>query len=58
MVTKDYSQADEVDFDETVALVARLKVIRIFLAYATHANFKVYQMCVKFTFLNGLKRCL
>jgi hypothetical protein len=33
--------------------VARLESIRIFLAYACHKNFKVYQMDVKSTFLNG-----
>ena len=38
---------------ETFAPVARLEAIRIFLAYAAHANFKVYQMDVKSAFLNG-----
>jgi hypothetical protein len=33
--------------------VARLEAIRIFLAYSCHKNFKVYQMDVKSTFLNG-----
>ncbi|KAL8118738.1 hypothetical protein AgCh_016303 [Apium graveolens] len=42
-----------IDFDETFAPVARLEAIRIFLAYASHANFKVYQMDVKNAFLNG-----
>jgi hypothetical protein len=41
------------DFDETFAPVARLEAIRMFLAYACHKNFKVYQMDVKSTFLNG-----
>jgi len=30
-----------------------VEVIRIFLAYSCHKNFKVYQMDVKSTFLNG-----
>ncbi|KAJ9536560.1 hypothetical protein OSB04_un000259 [Centaurea solstitialis] len=32
---------------------ARLKAIRIFLGYAAHRGFKVYQMDVKSAFLNG-----
>ncbi|GJS92663.1 retrovirus-related pol polyprotein from transposon TNT 1-94 [Tanacetum coccineum] len=33
--------------------VARMEAIRIFLAFATYMNFKVYQMDVKSAFLNG-----
>jgi hypothetical protein len=33
--------------------VERLEAIRMFLAYSCHKNFKVYQMDVKSTFLNG-----
>nr|GEY52785.1 retrovirus-related Pol polyprotein from transposon TNT 1-94 [Tanacetum cinerariifolium] len=33
--------------------VARIEAIRIFLAFATYMNFKVYQMDVKSAFLNG-----
>ncbi|GKF29257.1 retrovirus-related pol polyprotein from transposon TNT 1-94, partial [Tanacetum coccineum] len=33
--------------------VARIEAIRIFLAFATYMNFKVYQMDVKGAFLNG-----
>ncbi|KAL8156757.1 hypothetical protein AgCh_001747 [Apium graveolens] len=53
LVAKGYSQQKGIDFDETFAPVARLEAIRIFLAYAAHANFKVYQMDVKSAFLNG-----
>ncbi|KAL8088531.1 hypothetical protein AgCh_038349 [Apium graveolens] len=45
--------AKGINFDETFAPVARLEAIKIFLAYAAHANFKVYQMDVKSAFLNG-----
>jgi hypothetical protein len=41
------------DFDETFAHIARLESIRMLLAYATHHSFKLYQMNVKNTFLNG-----
>ena len=33
--------------------MARLEAIRMFLALSSHKNFKVYQMDVKFAFLNG-----
>nr|GEX71422.1 Gag-Pol polyprotein [Tanacetum cinerariifolium] len=35
------------------ALVARMEAIRIFLAYAAHKSFTVFQMDVKTTFLHG-----
>jgi hypothetical protein len=53
LVCKGYAQVESQDFDETFAPVARLEAIRIFLAYSCHKNFKVYQMDVKSTFLNG-----
>jgi hypothetical protein len=53
LVCKGYAQVEGHDFDETFAPVARLEYIRMFLAYACHKNFKVYQMDVKSTFLNG-----
>jgi hypothetical protein len=40
------------DFNETFAPVARLESIRMFLAYATHHGFKLYQIDVKSAFLN------
>jgi hypothetical protein len=53
LMAKGYSQVEGLDFDETFALVARFESIRILLAYATHHNFKLYQMDVKSAFLNG-----
>jgi hypothetical protein len=53
LVAKDYSQVEGLDFDETFAPVARLESIRMLLTYATHHGFKLYQMDVKSTFLNG-----
>ncbi|GJY33896.1 retrovirus-related pol polyprotein from transposon TNT 1-94 [Tanacetum coccineum] len=40
------------DEDNTVIL-ARLEVVQIFVAYATHKSFAIYQMDVKTAFLNG-----
>jgi hypothetical protein len=53
LVAKGYSQVEGLDFDQTFAPVARLESIRILVAYATHHNFKLYQMDVKSAFLNG-----
>jgi hypothetical protein len=53
LVAKGYSQVECLDFDETFAPVARLESIHILLAYATHHDFKLYQMDVKSAFLNG-----
>ena len=53
LVVKGYSQQEGIDYDETYAPVARIEAIRIFLAFAAHRNFKVYQMDVQCAFLNG-----
>ena len=53
LVAQDFTQVEGLDFEETYALVARLEAIRMLLAYATHHNFKLYQMDVKSAFLNG-----
>ncbi|GJZ71267.1 retrovirus-related pol polyprotein from transposon TNT 1-94 [Tanacetum coccineum] len=47
------SQEEEIDFEESFAPVARLEAVRIFMAYAAHKNFTIYQMDVKTAFLNG-----
>nr|GEW90090.1 putative reverse transcriptase domain-containing protein [Tanacetum cinerariifolium] len=53
LVDQGYSQQESIDYDETFALVARLKAIKIFLAFSTCLNFIVYHMDVKSEFLNG-----
>nr|GEX19495.1 ribonuclease H-like domain-containing protein [Tanacetum cinerariifolium] len=42
-----------IDFEESFSPVARLEAVRIFVAYAAHKSFPIYQMDVKTTFLNG-----
>ncbi|KAI3685310.1 hypothetical protein L6452_34552 [Arctium lappa] len=54
LVAKGYRQEEGIDYDETYAPVARIEAIRMFLAYAAHKNFTVYQMDVKTAFLNGV----
>nr|GFA45708.1 hypothetical protein [Tanacetum cinerariifolium] len=54
LVEVGYSQQEGIDYDETFALVARIEAIHLFLAYAAHKDFTVFQMDVKTTFLNGI----
>ncbi|GJZ04167.1 retrovirus-related pol polyprotein from transposon TNT 1-94 [Tanacetum coccineum] len=53
LVTKGYGQEEGIDFEESFAPVARLKAVRIFMAYAAYKNFLVFQMDVKTAFLNS-----
>nr|GEV88717.1 hypothetical protein [Tanacetum cinerariifolium] len=53
LVAKGYAQKEGVDFEESFAPVALLEVVRLFIAYAAHKSFTVYQMDVKTTFLYG-----
>nr|GEU69951.1 hypothetical protein [Tanacetum cinerariifolium] len=54
LVAVGYSQQEGIDYDDTFAPVARIKAIHLFLAYAAHKDFTVFQMDVKTTFLNGI----
>nr|GEY25948.1 hypothetical protein [Tanacetum cinerariifolium] len=54
LVAVGYSQQEGIDYDETFAPVARIKAIRLFLAYVAHKDFTVFQMDVKTAFLNGI----
>nr|GEV89006.1 copia protein [Tanacetum cinerariifolium] len=54
LIAVGYSQQEGIDYDETFALVARIEAIRLFLSYATHKDFTVFQMDVKTKFLNGI----
>ncbi|GJV17228.1 ribonuclease H-like domain-containing protein [Tanacetum coccineum] len=53
LVAKGYAQEEGIDFEESFAPVARLEAVRIFVAYAAHKSFPIYQMDVKTAFLNG-----
>ncbi|GKB26513.1 putative ribonuclease H-like domain-containing protein [Tanacetum coccineum] len=53
LLEKGYGQQEGIDFEESFAPVARLEAVRLFVAYAAHKSFPVYQMDVKTTFLNG-----
>lgn len=47
LVCKGYAQREGIDYTDTFTPVSRLEAIKLFLAYATFKDFKVYQMDVK-----------
>nr|GEY55975.1 copia protein [Tanacetum cinerariifolium] len=53
LVVRGYRQEEGIDFEESFTPVARMEAIRIFLAYAAHKSFTVFQMDVKTAFLHG-----
>ncbi|GJX91964.1 retrovirus-related pol polyprotein from transposon TNT 1-94, partial [Tanacetum coccineum] len=53
MASDHISSDPGIDFEESFAPVARLEVVRLFIAYAAYKSFTVYQMDVKRAFLYG-----
>ncbi|GJY14093.1 retrovirus-related pol polyprotein from transposon TNT 1-94 [Tanacetum coccineum] len=54
LVDKPFGKTEEgIDFEESFAPVSHLEAVRIFVAYAVHKSFPIYQMDVKTEFLNG-----
>nr|GEV25906.1 retrovirus-related Pol polyprotein from transposon TNT 1-94 [Tanacetum cinerariifolium] len=53
LVAKGYEHEDVIDFEESFVPVACLEAVWIFVAYAAHKSFPIYQMDVKTAFLNG-----
>nr|GEX45424.1 hypothetical protein [Tanacetum cinerariifolium] len=53
LLLDDMHKRKVVDFEESFAHVARLEAVRLFIAYAAHKSFTVYQMDVKTSFLYG-----
>nr|GEW56926.1 hypothetical protein [Tanacetum cinerariifolium] len=49
----DRLMEEGIDFEESFTPVARLEVVWIFIAYAAHKSFRIYQTDVKTAFLNG-----
>nr|GEX54047.1 retrovirus-related Pol polyprotein from transposon TNT 1-94 [Tanacetum cinerariifolium] len=54
LVAVGCSQQEGIDYDEMFAPVARIEAIRLFLAYAAHKDFTVFQIDIKTAFLNGI----
>ena len=53
LVTKGYTQREDIDYVETFSPVAMLKSIRILLSIVACLDFEIWQMDVKTVFLNG-----
>nr|GEY77460.1 ribonuclease H-like domain-containing protein [Tanacetum cinerariifolium] len=60
LVAVGYSQQEGIDYDEMFAPVARIEAVCLFLAYAAHKDFTVFQMDVKTAFLMEFlrKKCM
>jgi hypothetical protein len=52
-VARGLSQKEGIDYEETFSLIARYTSIKIVLSLATMMKWKVHQMDVKTTLLNG-----
>ncbi|GJQ89526.1 retrovirus-related pol polyprotein from transposon TNT 1-94 [Tanacetum coccineum] len=52
LVAQGFKQEEEIDFEESFALVSKIEAIRIFIANTAHMNDE-YQKDVKTAFLNG-----
>ncbi|GJX59868.1 putative ribonuclease H-like domain-containing protein [Tanacetum coccineum] len=53
LVAQGFRQEEGIDYDEVFAPVARIKAIRLFLAFASYIGFTIYQIDVKSAFLYG-----
>ena len=53
LACKGYAQVECIYLEEIFSPIARLEAIIMFLTYSCYRNFKVYQMDVKYAFLNG-----
>nr|GEX30155.1 putative ribonuclease H-like domain-containing protein [Tanacetum cinerariifolium] len=53
LVAQRYTQEEGIDYDEVFLPVARIKAIRLFLAYASFKYFVFFQIDVKSAFLYG-----
>nr|GEY37010.1 retrovirus-related Pol polyprotein from transposon TNT 1-94 [Tanacetum cinerariifolium] len=53
LVAQGHKQEEGINYDEVFDPVARIKAIRLFLAYASFKDFMVYHMDVKSDFLYG-----
>nr|GEY68132.1 Gag-Pol polyprotein [Tanacetum cinerariifolium] len=56
LVAKGYAHEEGIDFEESFAPFACLEAVWIFIAYAAHKPFPIYQMDVKMAFLNGPRK--
>jgi hypothetical protein len=53
LVARGFVQREDIDFDDTFALVARMESVCLLFALATQEGWRVHHMDVKSAFLNG-----
>jgi hypothetical protein len=53
LMVKGYAQRHDIDYDEVFVPVARLDLVRLLIALATHEGWEVHHMDVKLVFLNS-----
>lgn len=53
VVAKGYAQREGEDYDKIFSPIARIETIRLFMALGTQRRWRLYQLDVKTTFLNG-----
>ena len=53
-MARGFSQVEGIDYDKTFSPVARYTSIRTIMAIATEMGWRIHQMEVKTTFLNGI----
>ena len=53
LICKGCAQVEGIGFEENFSLVGRVEAFKMFLAFACFKNFKIHQMDVKSTFMNG-----
>ena len=52
-VARGFSQVEGIDYEETFAPIARYTSIRMIISPTTSMGWRVHQMDIKTTFLNG-----
>ena len=53
LVLKGFSQSYSIDFTDVFALVLSLETVRVLLAISTYHGWKIHDMNLKSTFVNG-----
>ena len=53
LVAKGYKEKHGIDYEEVFSPVARMETIRLLIVIATQMKWRIYQLDVKSTFLNG-----
>ncbi len=53
LVAKGFTQTDEMDYNETFALVTKFTSVRCILALAALQDMEIHQMDMKIAFING-----